>query len=454
MLKPNNIGECVIVLGSGIAGLISARILSTYFSEVLLFDRDEIPTLPHVRKGIPQGNHFHALLPGGLEIISELFPNILNELTDAGSLLAQPGDFYFYYPQGKSYLISPFQPEPIFDKSIKPSYVQTRALLELCIRRRVEAIKNVRTYYETKVSRPYVVNDEIQGIFIDDTEQLMHADLVVDATGKKPRTLTWLKQLNFHTPEESTVNCDFAYTSVFLQPEDHKAFEGVGFFIFADPNSEYPHRGGSLVRIEQSMWQASVSGSHGDYPPNNYEEVLEYSKTLKNPILYDLLKQAEPISDPAHFRVPRSTRRHFEKLNYFPNGLLPIGDAICHFNPLWGQGMSSACRQAKALGRVLQSRLTKQQGLNNIALDFFQEAYEETRAPWLYAALADFNNPLCTGDFPFEERESINIIKELNKASEENDSNASALLASIAQLQKPLAALQPEVNYPKVRTEA
>jgi flavin-dependent dehydrogenase len=65
-----------VVVGSGVAGLFAARVLSDHFDEVVLIDRDDVPDSPRPRDGVPQGRHFHALLPGGLNIASELFPGV------------------------------------------------------------------------------------------------------------------------------------------------------------------------------------------------------------------------------------------------------------------------------------------------------------------------------------------------------------------------------------------
>lgn len=82
----NTIARRAIVVGSGMAGLFAARILSDHFDEVVLIDRDEVPDSPRTRDGVPQGKHFHALLPGGLNIASELFPGFPDDLHAAGAM--------------------------------------------------------------------------------------------------------------------------------------------------------------------------------------------------------------------------------------------------------------------------------------------------------------------------------------------------------------------------------
>ena len=100
MPKPFN---HVAVLGSGMAGLVTTRVLSEFFEKVTLFEKDAVPSAPDFRPGVPQGRHFHALLPGGLHIMSELLPGVMDDLQAAGSLLPAPDQFYFFLPQGKSY---------------------------------------------------------------------------------------------------------------------------------------------------------------------------------------------------------------------------------------------------------------------------------------------------------------------------------------------------------------
>ncbi|MFT7131983.1 MAG: 2-polyprenyl-6-methoxyphenol hydroxylase-like FAD-dependent oxidoreductase [Cyclobacteriaceae bacterium] len=431
-----------VVVGGGIGGLITARVLSDHFAEVIVIDRDAIPASPAIRAGIPQSSHFHALQPGGMEIMNNLIPGLEADLVAGGCISPEPGQFYVFTPEGKSYSLMSYQPE---FKPMPPewpkSHFQTRGLLEHCIRKRIEEIPNITTRYETLVREPLVLDGKITGVKISGSDEEIEAELTIDATGRVSRTLGWLDKLGHNRPEESHVNCDFAYTSVFFKPDDPSAFTDAGFFMSGDPNGDYPKRGGALIRMEGGLWLATVGGRLGDHPPTDIEPFMEYAKTLIEPSFSELISAATPVSEPHHFKFPKSIRRHYEKLETFPDGLLPIADAICHYNPVYGQGMSAASRQAVALGELIAKRAERNTGLDGLWQDFFPEAYEQTRAPWLFAALADFGQPGTTGDFPAEEQTSVEMVMKLAALGGEGNKEASLLLGMVFSMRDSLSAI-------------
>jgi hypothetical protein len=168
--------------------------------------------------------------------------------------------------------------------------------------------------------------------------------------------------------------------------------------------------------------------------------MMKWLGSQDNRIVLELLADTKPVADPAHFRFPSGRRRHYEKLSTFPDGIIPVGDAICHYNPLYGQGMSASARQVQQLANVLTRRAESGSGLDGAALEFFPLAYEETRAPWLFASLADFQSPLCKGDFPVEEREAIEMLGYLTGVAQE-DAAAMELIREVAELRGPLSAI-------------
>jgi len=92
------------VVGASIAGLMTARVLSEYFDQVVAIDRDEIEDRPVVHKSVPQGHHLHAFLQGGLNVVSSLYPSITDELRRLGATrIAMGRNAVWYLPDGKAY---------------------------------------------------------------------------------------------------------------------------------------------------------------------------------------------------------------------------------------------------------------------------------------------------------------------------------------------------------------
>jgi 2-polyprenyl-6-methoxyphenol hydroxylase-like FAD-dependent oxidoreductase len=434
---PSTTARRAVVLGSGMAGLFTARILSDHFDEVVLVDRDEIPGSPHTRQGVPQGQHFHALLPGGLDIARELFSGFTDDLLGAGAVPCVGGrDFFAFRPEGKSYAIAVYQPEP---KPVDTIYFMSRPLLEHCLRRRVSELPNVETRYRSLVRQVVATDGRVTGIVIEGGGEVS-ADLVVDASGRNARTMHWLPTLGFEAPAQSVVNCDFAYASAVVRPSDPDALGGAGFFVLPKPDGPHTTRGAYVVRIEGNHWIAGLGGRFGDYPPTDIEGWRAFGRTLVSPAWDEALDTAELVTQPVAFKFPRSVRRHFERLERFPEGLLPVGDSVCHFNPLYGQGMSAAACQARALGQVLDRRARASQDLTGLAFDFFPEAFEVTRTPWALAAAADFQDGRTTGDFPMEEIQSLAMFQ-LAVTLADTDPEAAQLTADIFTLARPLSAL-------------
>jgi 2-polyprenyl-6-methoxyphenol hydroxylase-like FAD-dependent oxidoreductase len=436
-MTSETIARRAVVLGSGMAGLFAARVLSDYFGEVVLVDRDDIPSSPSTRGGVPQGKHLHALISGGLNIANELFPGFNSDLEGAGAVPCVLGrDFFAYRPEGKSYSLAVYQPQP---RPAGTVYFMSRPLLEHCLRQRVHDLPNVNTRYSSLVREPLTDEGRVTGLAIEGGGRLS-ADLVVDATGRNARTVQWLQNLGFEAPSLSVVNCDFGYASAVVRPSDPEALGGTGFFVMPDPDGRYNTRGAAMVRIEGNNWLAALGGRFGDFPPTDVDGWRAFGRTLHHRCWDEAMSTASLVTKPVGFRFPRSLRRHFERLERFPDGLVTLGDSICHYNPVYGQGMSAAACQARALGEVLDRRARGSRDLSGLALEFFPEAFEMTRAPWALAAAADFQDGRTTGDFPGEELPSL-VLLQFVATLAETDPEAAQLASDIFTLTRPLSAL-------------
>lgn len=434
--------EQAIVVGSGIAGLVSARVLADHFNTVIVLDSDTIPSSPAIRKAVPQGNHMHLLLAGGLDVLKSLFPKIETLLDEYDGTVARPSDWYAITEFGRTYRLSRFQPTPVDgSENLINMRMQSRPLLEHCIRQQVAALPNVTTRYGAKVTDVISAENSITGVRIGSQGEKIAAELVIDAAGRTGLSNRWLRTLGIPTPTESTIHCDLVYSSMQFEPDDAVEFSDAGFLISSARSGAYTRRAGSLSKIENGRWLVTLAGRLGDYPPSSLEGFLEFAGTLHSDILSDLLKRARPIGTPHRYIFPKSVRRHFENMSVFPEGLIPIGDSICHVNPVYGQGMSIACNQAAALGALLAERTQNERQLDDLWREYVKQAHEHTRAAWVFAAMRDFAKDGTTGDFPHEEDDVIRELNRLTKIADGGDPAAATLVDSIFDMRRPLSTL-------------
>jgi 2-polyprenyl-6-methoxyphenol hydroxylase-like FAD-dependent oxidoreductase len=265
----------------------------------------------------------------------------------------------------------------------------------------------------------------------DGKSRAIDADFVVDATGRGSLTLQLLEKMGLQRPAETEIGIDQAYSTTIVERPDN-CQDGVMFL----PSAPASSRGGFLLPIEKQQWIISVGGNHGDAPPGDWAGFLDFAKSFRTSTIHDALKKARPKTDIARFRLPASLRRHFERLDGFPTGLLAIGDAICRFNPVFGQGMSVAAREAIVLKGLLQGDVTR----DRLAKQFFTEIQSSIEQPW-GVAQSDFVYPATRGVRPpdFEKRMQYNIG--LTRLAAQ-DADVHKLLAEVQHLLKPPAALR------------
>jgi 2-polyprenyl-6-methoxyphenol hydroxylase-like FAD-dependent oxidoreductase len=435
--KAQHLGERAIVVGGGMGGLFSARVLSDHFDEVVVLDRDHEPTADP-RNTIPQGHHFHVLLPGGLDAMCEWFPGFIDDLVDTGSVEMLLGrDFYAYTPEGKSYSLQRFQPEPADGPM---TYVQTRPQLEHNVRARVAGLDNVRLRHDALVEGPIVDDGRVVGVDIRGGDS-MTADLVVDASGRNSISANWLEAMGYPPAPETYVNCDVSYSSVIVEPAVWDAFDGTVFFLMPHSEGEHAGRYGSVVKLSEGRWLLSLGTRYGDAAPTEWDAFRAFGDGLVDPIWSKLAATATPIGDIKTYRMKRAVRHHYEQVDRYPDGLLPIADSICFFNPIHGQGMSSAAGQCRGLASLLAERSASGGGLDRLALDFFPIAADWVRGPWIMAALNDFAHPQCTGDFPMGDVPDLELLGNV-AATSAPGTPGMEMVIDISVLRQPLSAIR------------
>lgn len=381
----NNQHKHAIVIGFSMAGLFTARVLSAHFERVTVIERDPVNDVPESRKGQPQTVHLHGLLAQGLLTAKKYFPGIEQALLDQGALEGDAGIIFRWYQFGG------------FKVNFTSGLVgmtMTRPLLEWQIRQRVLAIRNVSLRAGCAVEALITSEDrtQITGVRITDRttgqSEALTADLVVDAGGRGSSTPKWLEGLGYEKPVEEEVKIRVGYATRMYRRDPKDTFL---LMISATPPKGT--RGAYLYPVEGDRWILTAGGVLGDHPPADEAGLLEYVRNVERPEVYDIISQAEPLSEIHTYKYPASLRRHYEKLKRFPEGYLVIGDALASFNPIYGQGMTSGMLQAEALDGLLQ----KQKSLHGLWRAFFQRASKVADIPWQLTVGEDFRFPQTEG---------------------------------------------------------
>ena len=131
----------------------------------------------------------------------------------------------------------------------------------------------------------------------------------------------------------------------------------------------------------------TLSGYRGDAAPTDEASFVDYARNLPAQEIYELIKNAEPLSPIAPYQYPASRRRHYEQLTRFPANLIALGDAVASFNPIYGQGMTVCALEALALDEWLRAAVQSQQAPDTIR--FFQAIGKVLDTPWTLATSAD-----------------------------------------------------------------
>jgi 2-polyprenyl-6-methoxyphenol hydroxylase-like FAD-dependent oxidoreductase len=418
-----------VVIGAGMAGLTAAQAISRHFGKVTIIERDVLPAEAAPRSGTPQAQHAHMLLAGGLKALQILFPGFENDLAEAGAVKIRTGkDIRFERPG--------FDPFPIRDLGID-TFCMSRPLLEAVTRRRVQQTANINICVRSRVTGLVASRDamRIEAVRYDSEGSsvvTLEADLVIEASGRCGLTLKLLEELSLSRPEETEIGIDQAYASTIVErPLDH---DWLGNIVL--PSAPASSRGAFLFPIEKQRWLLSVGANHGDVPPGDRAAFMDFVRSLRTPTIYDAVRDARPLTDIVRYQLPCSTRRHFERLESFPAGLLAIGDALCRFNPVFGQGMSVAAQEAVILDRLLAEDVP----MERLARDFFAAIQDTIATPW-GVAVSDFVYPATRGVRPADLAQRLQYGMALTKLAAA-DPEVHRLTAEVSQLLKPQAALR------------
>jgi 2-polyprenyl-6-methoxyphenol hydroxylase-like FAD-dependent oxidoreductase len=421
-----------VVLGGSIAGLFAARVLADAYDEVQVVDRDVLVGTRGPRRFCPQSRQANGLLARGVHIMEELFPGITQGLVNFGVPRGDLSGSCRWYAQG--YRLKQQDGDLITLGVLRPE-------LEWAIRERVQQLPNVSFVEQhdilgltTTADNSRVTGAQVQARG-ESTSRVIEADLVVDATGRGSRTPIWLGQLGYAKPEEERKKIDLVYvTQHFKLRPGADPFQGdVAINQIAHPGLP---RGNVFFKTDGGRLELTTYGLLGDHPPTDQTGLYAWIKSLGAKDVYETLRYADPVDEPVAFRFPTTLRRHYEKLDRFPDGLLVTGDAVTCFNPVYAGGMSVAALCALTMRQHLHS------GAAPVPLDFFRDlARDAIDAPWEMTNTVDLTFPGVVGERTLKVRVAQFFLKKTQIAAT-RDGKVTAAYFKAAGLVAPPETLQ------------
>jgi 2-polyprenyl-6-methoxyphenol hydroxylase-like FAD-dependent oxidoreductase len=422
-----------VVAGGSMAGFLAARVLADHFETVTLVERDRLATEAKARKGVPQGRHIHLLLPRGHAILEGLFPGLTAELRAAGALSIDVGREVAWFHGGGR------RAKHDSDLTLLAA---TRPLLEAHVVRRVRALSNVTLRERTRVAEPVVEGGAVSGVRVVDGEDsgILPAQLLVDATGRGSAMPRWAEALGCGSPAIDTIPTRVTYATC-LFPRSGPGPDWRALVV----NAAGARRAGFCIAVEGDRWLVTLASLFDEPSPRDHAAFRAFTRSLPVRELSDLIRDLEPLSDVVRYRFPGSLRRRYEDLPGLVPGMIAIGDSVCSFNPVYGQGMTVAAIEAEALGRVLSDVRERVQPDRRLGRDWHRAVARIVDVAWQGVAIEDDRYPEVTSARPAALPFFQWYMERVNRATLRDDEVADRFYRVIGFLDPPRALMRPRM---------
>ncbi|XXF74925.1 NAD(P)/FAD-dependent oxidoreductase [Myxococcaceae bacterium GXIMD 01537] len=353
-----------VVVGGGIAGLSAASVLARHFDRVLLVDRDGLG-VAHERRGVPQVDHLHVLMKRGWMALEELFPGMDADLARAGCPWINYGSEVYWVGR---YGAFPRHASEVASRGC------SRELLERTLRARVLEHPRIDVVERFTVDswRLDKSGRRLAAVRATDGREL-EARLFVDTSGRNSpfRRETLIEK----------VDAQASYASCLVRLPRARELPFRQVYVQLLP----PHqlRGGGIVPIEDGLYAVVLIGAGGELPPGDREGLLDFARSLRDPSIAQVLMDAEFVGPIHCYRRIAGTR--VIRVEHPLDNFVMMGDALCSFNPVYGQGMTVAALCALELARQMKEEgRPSQKGFESVIL-----------APWVSACSEDLRVPGC-----------------------------------------------------------
>ncbi|MCE4946619.1 FAD-dependent monooxygenase [Streptomyces albulus] len=372
--------DTACVMGGSIAGLLAARVLSDHARQVVIVEPDDTSAEAESRSGVPQDQQVHTLLPAGRLWIERWLPGVSQEAQDRGASLVGPDKQFVGHDDIRQ------APDGLDHQFLAVG----RPLLENLVRARVTALPNVSVLRAQATGLRYgdgaVVGVRFAGPGNGErAEGDLAADFVVDAMGRSSRLSNWLRQDGYDQPRLERLESPVNYaTALFERPVKFPELEVATVLQLFTP--QYPSGGVSVAAanaIEEQQWLVMLMGYGDNRPGRTLDDFRAHCAAL--PAIFSEITRGGVSREVVTYRQADSRRRHFAEADRLPARLVSVGDAVASFNPIYGQGMSSAALHASCLASYLDGGAD----LDQAATEFFRLQQVVVDAAWAVSAGGD-----------------------------------------------------------------
>ncbi|MEU4314234.1 hypothetical protein [Nocardia sp. NPDC024068] len=375
-----------VVIGGSVAGICAARALRDRFGTVTICEQDALPSNGPGRRGTPQAWHNHFLLDVGREAIETLFPGFTDLLLANGGSRLDPGFDAAtccatgWMPRARTGMSTLFASRMTVEATLR----------ELLLRDPGIVIRDgVRV--DGLVSEVAGSRTRVTGVTYRDSGSAargeLAADLVVDAAGRGSPGSKWMRDLGFEV-EELTLDAKVSYSSRWYRlPEEQISWwKWMMVLPEADPRVAASHQYLCIVFPVEDNRIIAMMASWGLPAPSDTASFEQLARQTRTKEFARVLDAAEPLTDVHTTRATRNIWRRFDRLPAPPAGFIALGDAVCAFNPIYGQGMSSA-----AVAGVLVQRIGRDTdpASPEFPAAFYAEQARFLKRPWTLAMTRD-----------------------------------------------------------------
>ncbi len=335
--------EKCVVLGAGIAGMLTAGVASKHFRNVSVIEKRSPPSQSGIE--LPQAPHGHIFFESGQRIVERIFPEYRERYKNNLPIIDLSADTVWHTPMGE------FMRYPSEHKI----YSASRTYINNSLEELLKCFENVNVEYGTRVSD--IVFDKklnrIKSVVVKNSnkETELRTDLVIDATGVRGLGREFLSKGDFALPNVSIVPTKISYSS--FRATLSASFDPGYKMIFVQRIQGKDPHATLAMQVEKGDWVITLVDGDGNIPGGDYSELLKYAAHVRTPEVFRLLKHANPITQVSSYSIKANTRYRYGDMPDWPQGLIIVGDAVARFNPVYGQGMTTAAFAAELLADSL-----------------------------------------------------------------------------------------------------